>query len=143
MRALARLGKIMCTTVLLFAVFTVVSVADDVSSSVTEQFMKNPDLPVIVRGDYFKAIQVAYQDFSKVLTRRGRDTNPSNNSNQDLGLRLSKIENYDIHVDQTPSTYSVWFRPSMRGTGEVVMGGGATYTVDRNTFSITERVLSK
>lgn len=120
-----------------------VCLAEEVSSSVAQRFMNNPDLPVIVRGDYFKAIQVAYHDFSKVLARRAREANSSANTNRDFALRLSKIENYDIHVEQAPLSYTVWFRPSMRDTDDVVMGGGATYTVERNTFSIAKKVLSK
>ena len=117
--------------------------ADEATSSVTERFMKNPDLPIIVRGDYFKAIEVAYRDFSKVLARRARESRPLAGSSFELGLRLSKIENYDIHVEQAPSSYTVWFRPTMRDTNNIVMGGGATYKVDRSAFSIIEVTFSK
>jgi hypothetical protein len=132
------------TAIMMFAVTSSgVCLADDASISVTEQFMKNPDLPVIVRGDYFKAIQVAYHDFSKDLAQRARDSHSPDSANPELALRVSKIENYDIHVEQTPSSYTVWFRPTMRDTANIVMGGGATYTVDRNTFSITKKAPSK
>ena len=133
----------LATFVVFFVAMSGMCLADEAASSVTEQFMKNPDLPVIVRGDYFKAIQVAYRDFSKVLARRARESNSLVGPTSELELRLSKIENYDIHVEQTPTSYTVWFRPTMRDTVDVVMGGGATYTVDRNTFSITKKVLSK
>jgi hypothetical protein len=117
--------------------------ADEATNSVTEQFMRNPDLPVIVRGDYFKAIEVAYRDFSKVLSRRARESKSLAGSLSELELRLSKIENYDIHVEQAPSSYTVWFRPTMRDTNYIVMGGGATYTVDGSTFSIIKVTFSQ
>ena len=130
-----------------FMVFVVavsgVCLADEPANSVTEQFMKNPDLPVIVRGDYFKAVEVAYRDFLKVLARRARESKSLAGSVSELELRLSKIENYDIHVEQTPSSYTVWFRPTMRDTDHIVMGGGATYTVDRSAFSIIKVAFSK
>lgn len=130
-----------------FIVFVVavsgMCLADEATNSVTEQFMRNPDLPVIVRGDYFKAIEVAYRDFSKVLSRRARESKSFAGSLSELELRLSKIENYDIHVEQAPSSYTVWFRPTMRDTNYIVMGGGATYTVDGSTFSIIKVAFSQ
>jgi hypothetical protein len=130
-----------------FIVFVVavsgMCLADEATNSVTEQFMRNPDLPVIVRGDYFKAIEVAYRDFSKVLSRRARESKSFAGSLSELELRLSKIENYDIHVEQAPSSYTVWFRPTMRDTNYIVMGGGAAYTVDGSTFSIIKVAFSK
>ena len=143
MSARLLLVGIFATIVMVVGGLSEVCLAEEGASSVTQRFMNNPDLPVIVRGDYFKAIQVAYHDFSTVLARRARDANSSDNANRDSALRLSKIENYDIHVEQAPSSYTVWFRPTMRDTVDVVMGGGATYTVDRKTFSITKKVLSK
>lgn len=97
-----------------------------------DQFMKNPDMPVILRGDYFRAVQAAFGDFSKVLVERAAEGSP-----------IPKIENYDIHIEQTARTFVVWFRPTMRDPDHIVMGGGVTYTIDRNTFLIATRAFSK
>jgi hypothetical protein len=135
------------TSILVAATFlwfqTPVCVADEASSSVTAQFMNNPNLPVIVRGDYFKAIQVAYKDFSIILAERAKGTLSSNTELSKQADWISKVENYDIHVKQTASEYTVWFRPTMRNTDHIVMGGGVTYTIDQKTFTITNTVRSK
>lgn len=136
-------ARIFATIIVAVGALSGVCFAEEAANSVTEQFMKNPDLPVIVRGDYFKAIEVAHRDFSKVLARRAKESKSLAGSLSELELRLSKIENYDIHVEQTPSSYTVWFRPTMRDTNSIVMGGGATYTVDRSAFSIIKVVFSK
>lgn len=143
MKTRPRLYEILVAVMCLSVTLGGVCRADDASSSVTEQFMKNPDLPVIVRGDYFKAIEAAYQDFSKVLAQRERESQSPDSANPQLALRMSKIQNFDIHVGQTPASYTVWFRPTMRDTAHVVMGGGATYTLDRRTFLILKKVQSR
>jgi hypothetical protein len=117
-------------------------VAAEAATSVTEEFMNDPDRPAIVRGDYFKAISVAYSDFAKILSARA-SLSESHQGDPVLERRLSQIENYDIHVEQTQSTFIVWFRPTMRDPAHVAMGGGATYTIDRNTFAIAHKTLSK
>jgi hypothetical protein len=136
-------ARVFAAIVILVMTPSSVCLADEASDTVTERFMRSPDLPVIVRGDYFKAIQVAYLDFSRELARRARQANSSDNSNPELSLRVSRIENYDIHVELTPASFTVWFRPTMRDTANIVMGGGATYTVDRATFVVTKKTLSK
>ena len=123
--------------------WTGVCAADDASSAVTARFMNNPDLPVIVRGDYFKAIQVAYNDFSVILAERARTAPTDDGELRKLADWISKLENYDIHVEQTSTAYTVWFRPTMRDPDHGVMGGGVTYTVDRRTFTIANVVRSK
>lgn len=124
MKTRPRLYEILVAVMCLSVTLGGVCRADDASSSVTEQFMKNPD-------------------FSKVLAQRERESQSPDSANPQLALRMSKIQNFDIHVGQTPASYTVWFRPTMRDTAHVVMGGGATYTLDRRTFLILKKVQSR
>jgi hypothetical protein len=127
------LSLALCTTTL--------CVADDASmSSVFKQFMSAPDSPIILRGDYFKATQVAYQDFAKVIERKAREAQSLASNDRELSSKLAKLENYDISVDQTPSSYIVQFGPTVRDNAHDVFGGGARYVIDRKTFLISEKV---
>ena len=105
---------------------TSLCLADDVSmGEVFRQFMAAPDRPVIVRGDYFRATSVAYGDFAK---EKGGH---------------SQMQNYDVSIDQTPTTYIVQFGPAMKDPSEVVFGGGARYVIERTSFRILSRALLK
>lgn len=105
---------------------TSLCLADDVSmGEVFRQFMAAPDRPVIVRGDYFRATSVAYGDFAK---EKGGH---------------SQMQNYDVSIDQTPTTYIVQFGSAMRDPSAVVFGGGARYVIDRTSFRILSRVFLK
>jgi hypothetical protein len=109
-------------------------------SSVFKQFMSNPDSPIILRGDYLKATLVAYQDFKKVLSREAVEANSNGSDHKEFAVRLSKIENYDISIDQTPTSYIVQFGLTVRDKAYVVFGGGFQYLIDRKTFAISKKV---
>jgi hypothetical protein len=105
---------------------TSLCLADDVSmGEAFKQFMAAPDRPVILRGDYFRATSVAYRDFSK---EKGGH---------------SQMQNYDVSIDQTPTTYIVQFGPAMKDPSEVVFGGGARYVIERTSFRILSRTFLK
>ena len=140
---ISRVAYIAIAAMVLTSLESRVVLADESPSDVTERFIEHPDLPIIVRGDYFKAIKVAYDDFAKDLAGRAEESRSSHSGNRELALRTSRIENYDVHVEQTPSSYMVWFRPTMRDTTNIVFGGGATYVIDRRQFSITSKTKSK
>jgi hypothetical protein len=115
--------------------------ADDASmSSVFKQFMSSPDSPIILRGDYFKATSVAYKDFAKVLAKKAQEAQSATGNDRELSAKLAKLENYDISVDQTASSYIVQFGPTVRDNAHAVFGGGARYVIDRKTFSISQKV---
>jgi hypothetical protein len=120
------------------------SAADEASmSAVFKQFMATPDEPAILRGDYFKATMAAYQDFAKLLSRKAKQAHSDNTGDSQLASKLSKIENYDISIDQTPSSYIVQLGPTVRDSEDVVFGGGARYEIDRSSFAITKRTYLK
>ena len=109
-------------------------------SSAFKQFMSAPDNPIILRGDYFKATLVAYRDFAKVLARRAHEAHSATAKDQDLSAKLAKLENYDISIDQTPSSYIVQIGPTVRDKAHEVFGGGMRYVIDRKAFTISEKV---
>lgn len=117
-----------------------------------KEYLKKLDEPIILRGDYFKAALVAYNDFLQVLamnaaaanTRAPADnTIPMSPGGKDLYTKLSKIENFDISIQQSDSSYTVQIGPTLRGDMPLVFGGGARYQVDKQTFSIKSKTLLK
>ena len=109
-----------------------VSLADDSSMAAAfKQFMASPDSPIVLRGDYLRAVTIAYRDFSTSKTFRS--------ARQDAKGRV-EIENYDFSVDLTSKLFIVQFGPKVRGDpSHVVFGGGARYEIDRASFKIVDR----
>jgi hypothetical protein len=118
-----------------FLCFSALCTADETAMASTfKRFMEAPDSPVILRGDYLQAVLVAYKDFSKILAARSAQASDPD---------LSKLQNYDISIDQTAATVIVQFGPTVRDKAHVVFGGGAQYVVDRSTFAIMQKTLLK
>jgi hypothetical protein len=107
------------------------------------EFLNNPDRPVVLKGDYLKALLSAYDDFGKILTKHANDARASGSANPELARRLAQIEAYDIQIDLHDQTYLVRFVPTIRDQAHVTFGGGATYTISRKDFKIMDRTLSK
>ena len=40
------------------------------ASLVAREYLQNLEKPIILRGDYFKAVTVAYDDFERILQKR-------------------------------------------------------------------------
>lgn len=135
-----RVANIFAFLSLVFCATTFCAADESSMSSAFKQFMSAPDSPIILRGDYFKATLVAYQDFAKVLARKAHEAHSATVSDRGLSAKLAKLENYDISVDQTSSSYIVQFGPTVRDSAHDVFGGGMRYVIDRKTFSISEKV---
>ena len=115
-------------------------------SPVAREYLKNLEKPIVVRGDYFKAITVAYGDFERILEQRraAAESPTTGTSDRERFKRLAAIENYDIHVRNTPATYVVTFGVTFRGdTPLLTMGAGMRYVLDRNSFTIKEKAPAK
>jgi hypothetical protein len=52
---------------------------------------------------------------------------------------LSHVENYDIDVAQTSTTFVVSFSPTVRGNPPIILGGTVKYEIDRKTLQILEK----
>jgi hypothetical protein len=91
---------------------------------------------IVLRGDYFRAAAVAYEDFSKLLGQRGLGDN-------EYERYMSKIENYNFKVATGRTRYVVWISPRASADFPVIFGGGATYILDASTFTIIEKHYSK
>jgi hypothetical protein len=109
-----------------------VSLADDASMAAAfKQFIATPDSPIVLRGDYLRAVTTAYRDFSTSKTFRS--------ARQDARARV-EMEDYDFSVDLTAKSFIVQFGPKVRGDpSHVVFGGGARYEIDRASFKIVDR----
>ena len=133
-----------CILLVALLCLTSICTADETSMAAAfKQFMETPDKPIILRGDYLKAAEVASKDFSKTLLQRGEEARSGKSNDSALASKLSKIENYDISIDQTPTSFILQFGPTVRDQSAVVFGGGARYVIDRSTFAITEKTLLK
>jgi hypothetical protein len=137
-----RAMKRLCVLMLFVVVSSVSHAVDPAPSSAAREYLKEIEKPIVLRGDYFKAVTVAYEDFLRTLTsRRTNAESAATASERDQLLYLSKIENYDINVRHTESTYIVAFGVTFRGGDPyMVMGGGLRYVLDRSTFAIKEKV---
>lgn len=125
--------------VLLFLQQTVFSQQLILSTAARKQ-LRELEKPIVLRGDYFRAVQVAYEDFSHELANKESGAKSLDADSEKLVHWLARIENYDIHVDQSPSSYIVQFDVTMRNHAPLVFGGGARYIIDRTTFVVTEKV---
>jgi hypothetical protein len=94
---------------------------------------------VVIRGDYFRAALVAYEDFSKKLLN---EQHP-NGKAEDFTEYMSKIENYNLKVADGRTRYVVWISPRASGDFPVIFGGSANYILDARTFKIIEKNYSK
>ena len=108
-----------------------------------KEYLRKLDEPIILRGDFFKAALVAYNDFLKVLEMSAAEANMSAPEKKDLYTKLSKIENFDMSIEQSESLYTVQIGPTLRGDMPMVFGGGARYQIDKETFSIKSKTLLK
>jgi hypothetical protein len=112
-------------------------------SAAQKEYLKKLDGPVLLRGDYFKAITIAFEDFSK---RLARDESKSKVLNGEEATRfewLSHIENYDVNVEQTDSMFLVYFSPTVRGDAPIILGGVVKYEIDRKTFQVATKTSIK
>ena len=108
-----------------------------------KEYLKKLEGPIILRGDYLKAILSAYSYFGSELSKNERAAAAPDTPNKELAAWLSKIEDYDIHVSQTRDAIVVDFTPTVRGNFMPVLGGGAHYEIDKTSFEIRSRVFSK
>ena len=107
-------------------------------SAEAKKHLKKLDEPIFLRGDYFKAVQVAYEDFRRVLAAKvefGNSRDPDDAADIQW---LANIENYDIYVEQTATSYVVQFDVTLRNNPPMIFGGRTRYTIDRSTFAITQ-----
>lgn len=101
-----------------------------------KEYLASLEQPIILRGDYLKAVDVAYRDdFLQHIQSRKGDTF--------LSDFLSKIENYDIHIEQKENDFIVTFGPTMRNNAPDIFGGGARYVIDSKSFVIKEKIYMK
>ena len=107
------------------------------------EYLRELEKPIVLRGDYFKAVMAAYADFAKQLSRYGAVATASRSRSKELTIWVSKIEDYDIRVSQKGEIITVMFIPTVRGNFLPVLGGGATYAVDDRSFMIRSRILPK
>ena len=109
-------------------------------------YLKHPDRPIWIGGNYLRAMQVAYEDFAKILAQQNKDAKRASKQNDEhsaeLAKWLSQIDNYDVRVKEITDQYSVRFSPTMRDPeNHTVFGGGASYTISRGSFKILEKNL--
>lgn len=110
-----------------------------------KEYLRKLDEPILLRGDYFKATMVAYHDFlkTKLASNAAMANIYARNGNKELYIKLSKIENFDISIEQSESFYTVDIGPTLRGDMPIVFGGGAVYQIDKKTFLIKSKMLTK
>jgi hypothetical protein len=96
---------------------------------------------VVIRGDYFYAAKVAYDDFRQKLFDRMTYSGPTPPTPEQMQYAqyASTIDNYNIKVAAGPAQYVVWINPRLSREHPAIFGGAATYIIDASTFKITEK----
>ena len=107
------------------------------------EYLKKLEGPIILRGDYFKAVQAAYSDFANELAKNASAALAPDSPNKALAEYASKVENYDIHITKTGEKIGVNFIPTVRGNFMPILGGGAYYEVNASSFQIESKHFSK
>jgi len=115
----------------------------DTFSAAIKEYMENPNRAVVLRGDYFKAAKVAFEDFPRTLAEYEAQGQSANAAASDSAARFSTVENYDITIDQKGPSYVIHIWPTKKDPTHVEFGGGLRYVIDRKTFTITEKSLLK
>jgi hypothetical protein len=108
-------------------------------SEAQRAYLKKLDGPILLRGDYFKAIAAAYEDFSKRLERDAFKSRTLTGEEANHSQWLSRVENYDIDVKRADNMIFVSFAPTVRGDAPIIFGGVVNYQIDRKTFQIVEK----
>jgi hypothetical protein len=119
------------------------SCAQAAETPMQHEYLKKLDQPILLRGDFFKATMSAYSDFKSELLKNANAASAVDTPNPSLASWLSKIENYDINVSQSGGHIVVTFNPTVRGKFMPVLGGGARYEIDKETFAILKKDFSK
>jgi hypothetical protein len=144
MRNLSTLSKLITVATLLCVVALPYAKGEVPQTPQAKEYLRKLDEPIILRGDYFKATLVAYNDFLQVLAANAAAANMHTSpDNAESYTKLSKIENFDMTIQQSDSSYTVQIGPTSRGDMPLVFGGGARYQIDRKTFSIISKTLLK
>lgn len=102
------------------------------------------NVEVVIRGDYFRAAQVAYEDYSKKLLKRAREAAaPDGTGDKKLSEYLSHIEHFNIQVGAGHGRYNVWILARASEDFPVIFGGDALYVIDANDFKVLEKHYGK
>jgi hypothetical protein len=117
--------------------------ADSKLSPAQQAYLKQLDGPTLLRGDYLRAILVAYDDFSHELDKNAADSKAPGTQNKKLAEWLSRIEHFDIRVSRTDEGFVVEFGPTVRNDAMTVFGGGGRYVINEKSFAISSKILSK
>ena len=139
-------SKWMVVAALLYAFAVPCSWGEQPYTPQAKEYLRKLDEPIILRGDYFRAAMVAYKDF--LHSRLAKNAKLANaysangqlhSRNVDVYTMLSKIENFDFHIQQSDSTYTVEIDPTLRGDMPLMFGGGMVYEIDKKTFVIKSK----
>jgi hypothetical protein len=102
------------------------------------------NLEVVIRGDYFRAVQVAYEDYSIKLLKRAKDAAaPDGTGDKKLAEYLSHIEHFNIQVGAGHGRYNVWILARASEEFPVIFGGDALYIIDDRDFKVIEKHYGK
>lgn len=124
-----------------------VNAGEPIKPPALKNFIEKLDEPIVLRGDYFKAVLTAYQrDFAnEILKEKAKKAETLGGREGEFPLLdfLSKIENYDIAVELKDGNYIVNFGPTLREGAPEIFGGGAHYIIEERTFKIIEKQYTK
>lgn len=102
------------------------------------------NVEIVIRGEYFRAAQVAYEDYSKKLLKRAQEAAaPDGTGDKKVSEYLSHIENFNIQIGAGHGRYNVWILARASEDFPVIFGGDSLYVIDAKDFKILEKHYGK
>ena len=99
---------------------------------------------IVIRGDYFRAALVGYDDYKKKLLKRAQEAAaPDGTGDKKLATYLSDIEHFNIRVGFGHGQYEVSIAARASEEFPVIFGGDAIYIIDANDFKVLEKHYGK
>jgi hypothetical protein len=124
--------------------FAMLMAATSIAQATPKDDINWINVEVVIRGDYFRAALVAYDDYSKKLAKRLHEsTAPDGTDDKKLTEYLSSIEHFNIQVGFGHGRYNVWILARVSEDFPVIFGGDALYVIDAKDFKVLEKHYGK
>lgn len=102
------------------------------------EIIKWSNLETVLKGEYLRAISVAYNDFSKEVNPVAAKNTEKKSGIDSFPAYSLKIENYDIYIREGNEGYVIIFQLRSSDKFQIILGnvGTTRYIIDRKAFEL-------